>query len=201
MKLSIAEQEMFKASMTQIWAIPEPLEPAQADKLNHLDMKDGIYIKISGEVYLITETFTYQERSKKGKVKEEWKEYKCTNVLTQKDIYLEIEEDDEVEIYLTEISGKSLANIGTNEDEVEAVTEREEGSIHTNGKTFAYDDDYDIYMIKKNGKESYCWCIEMEADDGEILCIEGWGASEDDDLDYEACFSQKIPKQSIQFLT
>jgi len=67
-----------------------------------MSMTKGAVVKILDEPFIVTRVFNYQETSKKGNPKPfSWKEYQLTSLATSKICFLEVENDDQLLVFLT----------------------------------------------------------------------------------------------------
>jgi len=162
-------------------------------KLSIKNLKKGSYIKLGNDVLYVEDVYTYTEKGG------EWKEYKLINVMTLKVSFIEVEEDDYLVVTLSETEIK-MRNLGVSIDDIEDMSEDEEGQIKVNGKIYYYEDDYKAKFSRENSdKKEKVYFYDFEAEDGTLLTIEEWG-SDKKGYDYEAWLSKEIPESSIEIL-
>lgn len=157
------------------------------------DLKIGSFLRISGETFLIEDNYIYSYKS------DSWKEFQLINLRTGELRYLEIEEDDVITACIT-TSKIERRNFPISMDDVEEISENEDGYVKINGETFYYEDDYKI-KFKREGREKTeeAYLYEFETESGKYLTIEEWNEG-DDEYSYEIFISQNLPMNTIEIL-
>ena len=129
----------------------------------------------------------------------EWKEYRLVDVMTLEKSFIEIEEDDDLIITLSDksIEMKNIPHM----DDIEDMSENEDGTVRVNGKSYHYEDDYKAKFSKdgSDNKEKV-YFYEFESSNGELLTIEEWG-NKKDGYTYEAWISHNVNENSIEILS
>lgn len=169
---------------------PVPLKKRHS--LSLLNVKIGSYLVVEGNIFKVEDKYTYKNKS------ESWDEFKLVNVMTLETRFMEIEEDDDIIVYLTqkEVKMRDLPDT----DDIEDMSERESGEIRLNGKTFYYDDDYKAKFSRDGSdKEMKVYFYDFEADDGTLLTVEEWEVNKEE-YEYEAWLSKEYPALYIEIL-
>ncbi len=160
--------------------------------------KDG-FLKIKGKTYSVLPFGKFYDKS------DEWFELKLTCIETGEETFLEWEEDDGLEIFLTikELDFMHLKdeeNKPIDEDDLDQITD-DEDDIFYDGKLFSYEDDYKAnYLRTRDGKNFKVYLYEFEAKDGSCITMENWSGNEDR-ADFEIWLSSKISKTAIEIIS
>lgn len=176
-----------------IRAMPKPLSKQEQTTVSVKDIKAGGYISLEGDTFFVDCINRYDDG-------DEWFELVIISLTTGKQIYLEWEDDDSLEVYLYDKNFK-LRDLGLTSSNLEAMDEDEnedaEYPISVDGKTLYYEDSGDAKFFKgcaDSGETYYYWDFYNE---DETICvgIECW-----DDSKYEACLGHQINPSEIKVL-
>ncbi len=175
-------------------AMPKPVPDAERYRLGITDVKKGGYIRVAGEVQLVVEMSRYREKA------HSWFELELFGLVSGKTLHLECERNDVVEVSLSALSF-SLRVFGVTADEVEEMSDNDEGSIRHEGRVYLYEDDYRASFHRGDGpKGEPVYVYEFESDDQRYaLTVEEWGG-EDEGYEYEVSISENIDSESIEVL-
>ena len=119
-----------------------------------------IRIDNSEKLYKVEEMHRYTEGKKE---KWQWFELKLFCAQTAEILYLEWEEDDELEVNICTKNVLKLKDIGITAERLWEIDDEEEGSLVYNGKTYEYEesDKAKFYRNMGNeGEEYYYWDFE-----------------------------------------
>ena len=188
------------------------LTESKARKLSVKDLVEGSFLELDKNVFKVKSVSRYLD------VK--WSSFaprKNNYVITEIELfsinsgekgYLEWEEDDELEIYLTtdlvklrdiSVSGKILTT-----SLLEDIAEEEEGVVSFNGVSYEYsEEDTWAGRFSKSGdlKDGIPMrAYEFESNDGKSLTIETWHEDSDEKPDREAFLSKQIKPSAIKIL-
>lgn len=157
------------------------------------ELKKGSFIKIYGELFLIEDEYQYKAS---GDV---WKEFQLFEIKTGNIKYLEVEKDDVISLCLTTKEIKRR-NFPVSMDDVENMSEEEEGEIRLEGITYFYEDDYKA-KFSRNGsdRKEEVYLYEFESDNREYLTIEEWQES-NGEYSYEIFLSKDLNLSAIEVL-
>jgi hypothetical protein len=174
--------------------MPVPIPSGERYRVGIEEVAAGGYLRVGGELYRVEQASLYREKDGN------WTELELFGLNTAETRYIEWERDDEVEVAW---NGPpiSMARLGVTPAEVEAMADRERGSISYGGKTYEYDDDYSATFHrggKGDGEKVYFYDFET-SDERFCLSIEEWG-SESSGYDYEAYASQYIEPETVEVL-
>ena len=175
-------------------AMPEPIPLRERYRNGIEDVREGGYLRCAGQLYRVVSISQYREKN------ESWSELEVFSLTTGDSTYLEWEKDDQVEISL---SGPelSLSDLGVTSDQVEAMSNEEEGRISFDGRSYHYDDDYGATYFRSSGAEGepvYCYDFESK-DEKYSLTVEEWG-SENEGYEYSAFVSEYIEPEAVEVL-
>lgn len=161
--------------------LPLPVSGLPRNALLALNVNDGI--KIRGERFSVRKVLTYQEMSKKGKLKSfKWREYQLLNLTTFEDVFLEVEDDDGISAYLTEQKIQAgridTPGIGPGSKQIEVVGFNE--TFYLDEVCFArFSDD-----AKPDETEDVV-LLDYESEDGSVLLgVEVWGEDQNSAYTY-----------------
>jgi hypothetical protein len=166
----------------------KPVSQDERYKLKVTDLQEGSFIKLNNKTYKVTDEFVYRYK------KDRWTELQLMCVEDESIIYIEIEVDDEVEIYLTETELK-LREIGVSKSDLEELVD-EEGSIKYGGIKYWYEDDYKVKFSRASDEDNTedVYIYEFESDNDEYLTIEEWDGS------YEVFLSTELNKKRLEIV-
>jgi hypothetical protein len=176
-------------------------------KIDIRDVKQGGFIEIQNETYMVSELFRYLEvkwKSFNKKKNEYWvTELQLLNVITGQKTFIEWEFDDELEMGQT-VSEVKLSNITYQSDPVTRsdlydIAENEHGSVKHEGIEFHYveDDSWAALFYRNDSDEPLpVRMYEFMSKSGLFLTIELW---EDDDSkpEREAFISKELAIDSV----
>ena len=196
MKSTNSKNNGFKMDTARKFDLMRLLIATPLDKrhtLSLLDLKKGSFIQMGDNTLFVEDVYTYEDK------KESWKEFKLVDVMTLEVTFMEVEEDDSIIVTLTEREVKMRDLPDT--DDIEEMSEEEEGEIVVDGTRFYYDDDYKAKFSRegKSGKEKV-YFYDFEADNGKLLTIEEWGDKENG-WEYQAFISSEINASNIEILS
>lgn len=196
-----------------IYGIGEVLPPSQRPSLTIKDAKKGSYLSVKGETCFVEEVATYTE-VKWDSFSKKKQDYLITeltlfNISTGEKLYVEWEEDDDIECCITtkELSLRDFKYDGVtaSREIVEEIADEEEGELlHTpSGKAFYYSED-DTYAALYNSDKYTDIPVRMyefESDNGDYLTIEFWyDDNEDIKPSKEAYLSKDLDIHDIGIL-
>jgi hypothetical protein len=165
-----------------------PVDRDQRHKLKLTDLKKGSFIMFNGSVCKVVDEYTYRYK------KEKWGELQLMSVDDEKIFYLEIEEDDVVEVFLTDKEIK-LRDINISKSDIDDIVDEEE-AIKYNGVKYWYEDDYKVGFSRVGDTdEENCYLYEFESENDEYLTIEKW------DNSYEVFISRQIDPKAIEIIS
>jgi len=163
---------------------------------NLLQVEKGGFFRLGGRLYLVQDIYTYEERNKKGKVTWQWQELELYDIENGMVKYLELEDDDGLEITLSNSEVK-IRELHTNFKNILSIVDNEEGHIKYKDVSYYYEDDSKAYFIK-SGKEQVVTLYEFESDENEYITVEAWGNEADE---YEVYHSIPVDEKNVEILT
>jgi len=175
-------------------AMPKPIPVNERYRSGIEEVKAGGYLRIAGEVHRVVEINLYREK------KSGWHELELFGLYTGETLFVEWERDDEIEVSLNGPS-MSLREIGHTADQIEEMSDEEEGTIRHGGRTYFYDDDYKAKYFRGgagDGEKVYFYDFETQ-DERYSLSVEEWGDKESG-YEYEVFVSEYIEPDSIEVL-
>jgi hypothetical protein len=175
--------------------MPEPIPVRERYRLGIEDLTVGSHLRCGGQLYHVVAIGQYKEKS------EAWPELECFSLTSGETTYIEWEKDDEIEI---SVNGPelSLSDIGVTADQVEAMSEEEEGKITFEGRTFHYDDDYGATYHRdadSPGDKVYFYDFETK-DEKFCLTVEEWGDA-NEGYEYVAFVSEYVEPDAIEVVS
>ena len=184
----------------------------EGDRWKHTikDFKEGGFLRYDGHTHLALQVARYDEVkdddtfTKKTGFKTS--EYKLFCIDTGETTYIEWEEDDKLEIFVTtgEVTFRELRDDGNeaiDEDDLDQIVD-DEDSIFFKGREFRYDDDWaSVYYVGKGRKGENVFMYEFVAGDasGDCLTIEEW-ASGSGKEEYQIFTSRSAGENEIEIL-
>jgi hypothetical protein len=151
---------------------------SKAHEFTPFNVKIGGFVEVissKGEklLCLVEDIYTYSYK------KEEWFEFKLYCVHNDQTYFLEFEDDDQIEYFLSEEpipDRKVPVSVG----DIKYMADEEEGKFTYNNKTFYYEDDYKFKFKRASNpeKKEKAYVYEFEADDGTSFVMEDWGNGE-----------------------
>ncbi len=177
-----------------IRAMPQPIPPRERYRHGIEDVGEGAYLRVGNECHCVESISEYREK------KSRWHELELFGLTSGRTSYLEWEKDDEIEI---SVNGPelSLADVGVSADDVEEMSEEEEGQITFEGRTYHYDDDYGATYHRSGsseGEKVYFYDFETK-DERFCLTVEEWG-DESDGYEYVAFVSEYVEPDAIEIV-
>jgi hypothetical protein len=161
---------------------PNPGQP----KRNLLTLEPGNVIEIGKAQYLVEEAYVCTETNKEFKPKKyTWREYKLRDLKHFEIYFLEVEDDDKIELYIT--SERVSDRVVYPDDFKTAIV----------GDTMFHREEvtYGIFSGPK-GEETFI-CHDYESDDGQMLSIEQWNG---DDVNTQAYFYKEVKLGTVEIL-
>ncbi len=175
-------------------AMPELI--AEGERHRHTIDQAGhhAYLKFAGDTWRVEEVSHYQDK------KSRWWELELFALKSGSTRYLEWERDDGIEV---SFNGPrfSLRTLGVTADQVEAMSEGDEGTLTHDGRSFEYDDDYPATYHKAgaaDGDKVHFYDFET-VDERHCLTVEEWG-DVDEGYNYEVYSSEYLDPDSIEVL-
>lgn len=157
-----------------------------------LELKQGSFFIYEKELYLVEEVGIYNEKGFK------WNELECYNINKDQRVYFEVEKDDEIEMSIT-LKEIKLNQINKTPDQIEEISDNEEGSLIYNGKltdrTFEYEDDYGAKW-SRNGESYKVYFYDFVNRAGEYVTLEEWEIGQNE-YEYKAYLSKEIFHENI----
>lgn len=190
----------------------QPLDEVQCSALDIKAVKQGGYFDLNGETYRVETLSQYLDvkwKNFKKRSEDYWvTELKLFSLNTGKTVYLEWEEDDELEISQTnqEIKLRDIRFDGKpiTHDAIAFIEDEEYGEVQVNGKTYHYSDDdtwAGLFYGDSDKEEGVpVRFYEFESDDGDYLTIELWQQSAKERPEREAFLSHSVNHRSINIL-
>jgi len=166
-----------------------PIIQKERFNYNIKSLKQGSFVKIKGELFQVKNVFTYKEG------KEQWFEYELFSISTGLITYIEYEEDDKIDMYITSETF-NVRELPVSMDDVEDMADEESGKIELRMNTFYYEDDYQATFIKGDVKDTvYLYEFSNESEDT-FLTIEEWG-NKTDGYEYQCFISKKLEEIEV----
>ncbi len=176
-------------------AMPTLIPPSARYRYSIEDVKQGGYLRTAGQTLQVVTISKYVEKGDSG-----WHELELYSLSNGDTVYLEWEKDDEIEISLNQ-PAISLREIGKTTEEIEKMSEEDEGSIQYGGRTYHYDDDYPATYVRGGtgqGEPVYTYDFETP-DERWCLSVEEWG-DEKAGYEYEVYVSEYLEADAIEVL-
>jgi hypothetical protein len=195
-------------TIRQLNVLPE----SKASKLSVKDLVQGSFLAMGEDVFKVESVSRYLDVkwSSFAPRKNDYviTELELFSVNSGDKVYLEWEEDDELEIFLTtdlvklreiSVSGKTLTT-----SLLEDIAEEEEGVVSVNGVSYEYsEEDTWAGRFSKSGDlkdGTPMRAYEFESNDGKSLTIETWHEDADEKPDREAFISKQVKPSAIKVL-
>lgn len=212
MSLSTAQKRSYDEQFAAIRTLGVTIPKKERFRFTVKDLAEGAFCRFEGKTYLVREASRYEEKAK-GKVKWTWYEFKLFCLETGETVYIEWEEDDRVEVYVTTGEYKlsdltTTAGGSITADDIEAISDKERGSVvfnskslsFTDGTTFSYDDDCGAeYFRNASSPAEKVYLYDFEAKDGTCLTVEEWG-SEAEGYEYLVYLSRELNPDEIEII-
>ena len=177
-----------------IRSMPVPIPRAERYRSSIEQVGARGYIRVVGQLCQVLDVHRYREK------KWEWYEIELFNIESGDTLYLEWEKDDELEVSLNQ-PPITLRDIGATADEIEEMSDEEEGTIRYDGKSYEYEDDYGAVFYRGGageGEPVYVYDFET-SDERWCLTVEEWG-DERDGYEYEVYVSEYLEPETIEVL-
>lgn len=172
-----------------------------------VELGAGGFLRCNGRTYRVEGSAEYHETDEKryeDRIGEPWTEFALIEIETGETCYVEWEQDDVLDIYLTrrQIRFRDLADesgAAIDEDDLDPATESED-SFFLDGREFAYEDDY-AAIYSRGGKDEPVYFYEFRADDGTVLTVEEWiGRPASDNADYQIWLSERLEPDAVEII-
>lgn len=187
--LTLADKRTLEAQIAAIREMPPVMPKAESAALSVKDFKPGTHFLLEGKLYKVTAKHRYQEG--KNYV---WWEFSILCISTGELTFIEWEEDDYLEVCLTERCGVSLRELGIHGDNAKGFVDSEQ-DIEYDGRTYEYDDDCKARFFRDDqGEGEKVWIVDYECGDS-FLTLERWKNEEEDS--WEAALSRAIDPAEI----
>jgi hypothetical protein len=169
--------------------IPTPKASRHALKIT--EIKTGSFLKIDGVMYKVVDEYLYKHK------KEEWPEYKLMNLVNESIIYIEVEVDDDVDVYLTDKESK-LQSIGLTRADIASIKADDDfHDIVYENRKYEYEDNYQVQFKRKNDVNWQSFhAFEFEASGGRCITIEDW-----EDGEQQVQHSTKLSKGRLEIVS
>ncbi len=175
-------------------AMPRPIPSAERYRHSIEEVAEGGYIRVAGQIHRVVELSHYQQ------TKSRFHELELLGLTSGEMRYIEWEKDDAVEVCFNQ-PPISLRELGLSADDIEEMSDEEEGTIGHDGKTYHYDDDYKAVYHRSGGGEGepvYMYDFET-ADERWCLTVEEWG-DEEEGYEYEVYISEYLDPNVVEVL-
>jgi hypothetical protein len=203
--------QLFQQRLEAIRGL-KPLNQAERTALDVRALKKGGYFDLNDQTYRVEKVNRYLDvkwKNFKKRSADYWvTELKLFCLHTGETLYLEWEEDDELEVVQTDnelklreiiFKGKPVSHADLNN-----IAEEEYGEVIVNNTTYYYSEDDSwaaLFYEDSNSVEGIpVRCFEFESDSGTFLTIELWQQSAKEKPEREAFLSHSINPQNIQVL-
>ena len=182
----------YKKQLSKLRSLP--IDRSDFSLTQVTDLKKGSFFKYQNLLYLIESVSTYTDNSDFV-----WKEFECYCIQTDTVIYVEVEEDDEIEVFVT-LKEISMNQLNKNEDQIEAISENESGSVIFEGVKYEYDDDYKATWNKNDESyKVYFYDFVDKVDNSFCLTVEEWNIAKNE-YEYKAYLSKQISLNEISII-
>jgi hypothetical protein len=175
-------------------AMPPPIAEGERHRRSIEEVGRNGYLGLAGSTWRVEDVSHYQEK------KNRWYELELIGIESGETRFLEWERDDGLEVSFN-APRFSLRNLGLTSDEIEAMSEADEGTISHAGRRYEYDDDYGATFHRGGageGEKVYFYDFET-ADERYGLAVEEWGDAEDG-YSYEVYLSEYLDPDAIEVL-
>lgn len=113
-------------------------------------------------------------------------------------VWIELEEDDELEISIT-LKKLKLSDINISKSDLQRIDDKESGQIIYEGQKYSYDDSGSAVFLRygeeKNKEKFYYW--DFEAEDGKhFIGVERW-----ENNSYDVSYSEAIKRSQIEIFS
>lgn len=158
------------------------------------ELKKGSFFKYKNLLYLVESISIYTDNS--GFT---WKEFECYCIQEDTTIYIEVEEDDEIEVFIT-LKEISMSQLNKNEDQIEAISENESGTVMFENVAYEYEDDYKATWSKNDESyKVYFYDFVNKNNNSLFLTVEEWNVAKNE-YEYKAYISKKISLNEISII-
>ena len=166
--------QTIKKKLDRIQAISKPMSYGDQRSTSIKSVRLNGYIELSGAVNHVKAFYTYRETWENKT--SEWHELMLVEVMTGKETFLEIEEDDALDLFLyTNKRKMRLNDIDVSKADLVEIDDEEEGEITFKRQTFYYDDSNDATLTKndEDGEKFFYWDF-FNDDEDEVVGVEKW---------------------------
>ncbi len=216
MPVPIRVDPSIEPRLRAINAMPTPMPERERHKYGVKDLRPGSYFRIKDGIqdrtYQALAFYRYAEAEKKGgewrekKNADQWFELKVLCLNSGREMFLEWEEDDGLQVFIgvktlkmkaLQVVGKSSA--GLTGDDLDSFEEEDEGKVEYDGEILEYEDDGDALFFKEEKGGVHFFYYDFENEQGDrVLGVEGWG--DEEDPDYEVSLGQKVDPKTIEVI-
>lgn len=179
----------FEGRLVLVRALPAPLSKAEQLKRSIKNVGPGDCLSLDGEFFFIEEKSRYKEGSS------QWFELRLVSLLAGEIVFLEWEEDDEIEISLWRGARSKLCDLNLTAGDLRRFDDEERGSFMYQGLVYTYDESDEAIWFQGNvpnakGRKLYYWDFSQR-DGRRLISVERWGD------EYEVCFGSRVDPRLI----
>jgi hypothetical protein len=216
MSVTIRIDPSIEPRLNAIKAMPVPMPEQERQKYGVKDLRAGSYFRIKDGIqdrtFQVLDFYRYAEAEKKGgewreeKNADLWFELKVLCLNNGREMFVEMEEDDELLVFMgvksikmraLQVMGKNT--VGLTEEDLDRFEEEDEGKIKYEGEVFEYEDDGDGLFFKEGKDGIHFFYYDFENEKGDrVIGVEGWG--DEENPDYEVSLGQKVNPKTIEVL-
>ncbi|MCI5108430.1 MAG: DUF4178 domain-containing protein [Candidatus Pacebacteria bacterium] len=202
--LQTAEPVSTTKSFDRIRRLQKPLSKEEAVNATIKDIKKGGFLEFQGTTYEVISVGLYTETNKDYSQKKKFfsVELELVDVMSGKTLWMEWEEDDEVEICVSQ-SRHSLREVRNEDGDVisDPWDYTDEGEcLVFQGISYWYDDDWpSVYKREGQDDEDKVYMHDFESENGTCLSIEKW-IDDDDTCEFQVYVSKNVRASEIQIL-
>lgn len=158
------------------------------------ELKKGSFFKYKNLLHLVESISIYTDNS--GFT---WKEFECYCIQEDNIVYFEVEEDDEIEVFVT-LKEVSMNQLNKNVNQIEDISENESGSIIVEDIVYEYEDDYKANWRKNDESyKVYFYDFVNKNNKSLFLTVEEWNVAKNE-YEYKAYISKKISLNEISII-
>lgn len=169
---------------------------AQRVSYNIRTLQPGAIVALENATYEVEGRHEYRETGTDDVVIE----YPLRDLATGAVRYLELAEDDELEICISVGEARSLSDLDLSDDLFDAVAEAED-DLRLDGLTYEYEDDWESRFHKDGGATGVpLYVYEYEAPGDRYLTVEEW-PTRNGESDYEVWLTKPLKLHNIEVLS